>query len=351
MPTEEETQSPRSYTAVIVLGTAVVVTILLAFFTSKVGMGLLPQKLTVTAYYPDSAGLKPGASVNLDGVTIGTVKTVTVNGAPEHKKAPVEVVMRLNTKYQSSLHKDSLATLMSLGPLADTTIDVDSEHATGPPLQSGDVMKTPATPSAIDMKAGEDMVKSLKDLEGRLNTVFDQAESGKGSIGQALSNPSLANNVSESIDTVRDVTRKLNSNNNTVGKFLNDHSVTDNLQSVARDAQGVQDSFAKVQVGPVQASLTSAQTQANALIADVNAGKGSVGMLKDPAFAKQVNSTLAKANALVDGYNKNPATGGNFAAGGAIDVNLTKLQKDSNELVAAFRKNPKKYIAIEFRIF
>ena len=38
--------------------------------------GFLTGKLTVRSYFENSAGLKVGAPVNLEGVTVGTVKAI-----------------------------------------------------------------------------------------------------------------------------------------------------------------------------------------------------------------------------------------------------------------------------------
>jgi len=50
----------------------------------------------VLTFFENSAGLKTGAAVNLQGVTIGTVKTVTIDNSPERKLTPVKVVMKID---------------------------------------------------------------------------------------------------------------------------------------------------------------------------------------------------------------------------------------------------------------
>ena len=110
--------------------------------TSSSGLGIFTRKLTVITYFENSAGLKVGAAVNLQGVTIGTVKSVTVVNQPDRKLTPVRVVMKINDKFASALKKDSKASLTTVGVLGDTVVDINSQFAVGPPLQDGDELKT-----------------------------------------------------------------------------------------------------------------------------------------------------------------------------------------------------------------
>lgn len=350
----QSAQSAQRKVGLMVLGSSVVVVVLLALATSASRLGLLPHKITVTTYFADSAGLKSGAAVTLNGVSVGTVKSVTLTSAPEHKKAPVQVVMRLDSKYQPSLHTDSLATLVSLGALADPSVDIDSERATGGPLEDGDELKTLNTPSVLDLKAGQATVKNLNEVLGRFNNVVDQIETGNGTIGQFMINPSLPNDAAVAVEKVQKAAAKLDGTSNTAGKLLHDHDIYDKFSSIAKNAQGITAGVAKVngELAPLQANLATAGTHANSLIADLNAGKGGVGMLlNNPAVSKQLADTGAKANALISGYGKNPATGGNFAAGGATTIDLQKFQAETAALTTMMRQDPKKVFSIEVRIF
>src|SRR5580700_9949460 len=135
MPSQHEVRWSQLRVGVIVLISTIVLVTLLFLMTSSSGLGILTHKLTIGTYFENSAGLKPGAAVNLQGVTIGTVKYVTVVTSPERKLTPVMVVMKLDSKDQSSLHTDSKAALTTVGVLGDTVVDINSQVATGPMLQ------------------------------------------------------------------------------------------------------------------------------------------------------------------------------------------------------------------------
>src|ERR1035438_9264624 len=115
MPSQQEVRWSQLKVGVIVLVSAVILTTLLFLMTSASGLGVFSHKLTVTSYFANAGGLKVGAVVELEGYTIGNVKTIAVVTTPERKLTPVQVVMRIEGKYQPSLHTDSTAALSSVG--------------------------------------------------------------------------------------------------------------------------------------------------------------------------------------------------------------------------------------------
>jgi phospholipid/cholesterol/gamma-HCH transport system substrate-binding protein len=325
---------------------------LLVLFAAVSGYNPFAQKITVTTYFTNSLGLKSGAAVNLNGVTVGTVKRVDLTAVPERHKTPVQVTMQLKTKFLSGLHTDSLAELTSMGALADTVIDIDSQHAMGPPLQDGAELPTLNAPTVLNLKAGQDTMNDMHQLMGRLDTVVDQVENGKGSIGQLMSNPNLTKEAAATIGKVHDVSAKLNHTDSTAGKLLNDHSISNRMASLSSDVQGVERSFSKLTNGPLQDGIATAQAQANSLTAEVNAGHGAVGMMmNDPHFKTQMSDTTAQSKAAIAGLSNGTGSAGKLLSDEALATNLNKLEAESSALATMIRQNPKKYLTIQVRIF
>jgi phospholipid/cholesterol/gamma-HCH transport system substrate-binding protein len=362
MPSQQEVRWSQLKIGVIVLVAVVILTTLLFLMTSASGLGLFSHKLTVTTYFENSAGLKLGAAVNLEGVTIGTVKTVTVSTAPDRKLTPVQVVMKIDSKYQPSLHKDSTAALDTIGVLGDTVVDINSQVATGPMLQDGDELKTLETPSIQDVvKESQGTIENLNVILAKLNSVVDSLESGKGSFGQLLTNPDLYNKFTATADQIDKMTVKLNSNNNTVGKFLNDDAqmydrLNDSLgrvDSIVTNLQNGKGTLGKTLTDDTMYNnLNSSLTHLNSILADADAGKGGLGLLvKDPAFAKRLDDTLTQANALVTNINGGKGTIGKLMTDDKAYSNLNDLLTESTKLVTTIRQDPKKYLTIHMKIF
>jgi phospholipid/cholesterol/gamma-HCH transport system substrate-binding protein len=362
MPSQQEVRWSQLKVGVIVLVSFVVLTALLFLMTSASGLGFFTRKLTVDSYFQNASGVKVGAAVNLEGVTIGTVKTVTVVTAPDRKLTPVQVVMKIDGKYQPNLHTDSRASLTTVGVLGDTIVDIDSRTATGPMLHDGDELKAKEALSLQDVEAeGADAIKQLNGILAKLNTVVDNIQQGKGSIGQFITNPGLYNKVDATMDEVHKLTVKMNSNNNTVGKFFDDNAALYNQ---------LNDTVAKVDaiVGDIQAgkgnagkllkdqalydNLNQSSAHINSILANADAGKGGLGVaLKDPKFAKDLGETLTQMDELITGINHGKGTLGKLANDPTTHDNVNKLLTSTSDLVTAIRQNPKKYLTIQLKIF
>ena len=361
MPSQQEVRWSQLKVGLIVLIASVVLVTLLFLMTSSAGLGILSHKLTITTYFENSAGLKPGAAVNLQGVTIGTVKTVTVVASPERKLTPVKVVMKLNEKYADELKKDSKASLTTIGVLGDTVVDINSQFAVGPPLQDGDELKTLETPSLTDVvKASQGTIESLNVILAKMNTIVDNLQSGKGSIGQLINNPDLYNKLNGTVDELHKLTMNLNKGRGTIGKLVSDDSLynrlndtTAKLDNIATELDGGKGTAGKLLKDPsLYDNLNSTLKHANSLMADADAGKGGLGLLvKDPQFRKKLDDTLTQVNHLVTGINEGRGTLGKLATEDTLHTNMNNLLTNSSDLVTAVRQNPKKYLTIHLKIF
>jgi phospholipid/cholesterol/gamma-HCH transport system substrate-binding protein len=361
MPSQQEVRWSQLKVGVIVLVSTVILVTLLFLMTSSSGLGILSHKLTVTTYFENSAGLKTGAAVDLEGVTIGTVKSVTIDNSPERKLTPVKVVMKLNEKNSSSLKKDSKASLSTVGVLGDTVVDINSQFAAGPPLQDGDELKTTETPSLTDVvKASQGTIESLNVILAKMNVIVDNLQSGKGSVGQLINNPDLYNKAEKTVDELLLLEKNLNAGRGSIGKLMTDDSLynrlndtVDKLDSIANSVNsGKGTAGMLLKDDSMYKNLNSTLAHANSILEQADAGKGGLGlMLKDPKFRQDLSNTLTQVNALVSGVNEGRGTLGKLVTDDAAYTNVNKLLTASTDLVTTIRSDPKKYLTIHLKIF
>jgi phospholipid/cholesterol/gamma-HCH transport system substrate-binding protein len=329
--------------------------------TSSSGIGIFSRKLSIVTYFENSAGLKEGAPVNLQGVTIGTVKSVNVMSAPDRKLTPVRVVMRINEKNAGQIKRDSKASLTTIGVLGDTVVDINSQFAVGPPIQDGDELKTLETPSLTDVvKASQGTIESLNVILAKMNSIVDNMQSGKGSIGQLINNPDLYNKLNGTVDELHKLTVNLNQGRGTIGRLINDPELYNRLNGTAGKLETIANNLdsGKGTAGKLLKdealynNLNSAVAHANSLLAEADAGKGGLGlMLKDPKFRADLSNTLTQVNTLVTGINEGKGTLGKLATDDEMHTNINRLLTESTDLVTAIRQNPKKYLTIHMKIF
>jgi phospholipid/cholesterol/gamma-HCH transport system substrate-binding protein len=361
MPSQQEVRWSQLKVGVIVLVSSLILVFLLFLLTSASGLSIFSKKLIVTTYFENAAGLKQGASVNLQGVTIGTVEQVTITSDPARKLTPVKVVMKLDGKYQDELREDSKASLTTVGVLGDTVVNVNSQNAVGAPLRDGDELHTLETPNIQDVvKASQGTIEQLNVILAKLNAVVDNIQAGKGTIGQLINNRDLFDKLDRTLTDLNTLEENLNAGKGSAGKFLTDDTLynklndtTDKLDLIATDLQNGRGSAGKfLKDDAIYTDLNSTLTRTNALLDDVQHGKGAAGMLiNDPEFAKRLRETVDETHTLIANVNAGKGTLGKLATDDEAYTNLNKTLSATTDLVTAIRKDPKKYLVIHLKIF
>jgi len=361
MPSQQEVKWSQLKVGLIVLVSIVLLSTLLFLMTSATGLSPFSQKLTAYTYFDNSNGLKVGAPVNLEGVTIGEVKKVQVVTDPARKLTPVRVEMKLNPKFHTSLRTDTLAALATVGVLGDTVVDLNSQTATGAELQDGAELHTVETPSIQDVvKASQGTIESVNQILAKLDTIIDTIQKGNGSAGKLIKDPALYDESTATIQQLHLLASNLNSGKGSVGKLLHDDELYNRLNDAAAKLDAVADNLSsgKGSAGKllnddkIYDNLNSTLVHANSILAEADAGRGGLGLLtKDPAFAKKLDSTVTNLDALLSGVNNGKGTLGKFATDDAAYTNLNKLLNASTDLVTTIRQDPKKYLTIHMKIF
>jgi len=361
MPSQQEVKWSQLKVGVIVLVSLALLTTLLFLMTSASGMSLFSEKIVVSTYFPNSSGLQVGAPVTLEGVTIGEVKAVTVTTDPKRKLSPVKVVMKLDPHFKTSLHTDTKASLSTVGVLGDTVVDLNSEVATGPELQTGDELKTLETPTLQDVvKASQGTVESLNMILAKVDNVVDDIQQGKGSIGMLIKDPELYQEATNTVKQLQLLTTNLNEGKGSAGKLLHDDQLYDRLNDsaakldeIATALNGGKGSAGKLlKDDSLYNNLNSSLAHANSLLAEADAGKGGLGLLtKDPAFARKLNDAVTQLDTALGNVNNGTGTLGKLAKDPSAYDNLNKVLVSTNDLVTTIRQDPKKYLTIHMKIF
>ena len=361
MPSQQEVKWSQLKVGLFVLVSLAVLSLLLFLMTSASGMSVFSRKIIVTSYFDNSMGLKTGAPVELEGVTIGEVKSVTVINEPARKLTPVMVVMKIDPSYHKGLHTDSRVSLGTVGVLGDTVLDINSETAVGPELHTGDELKTASEPSLQDVvKASQGTIESLNLILAKIDRIVDDLQNGKGTVGKLITDPSLYNQANSTVTQLNELATGLNSGQGTAGKLLKDpemynhlNDTVTRLDNIVTNLDAGKGSAGKLlKDDALYNNLNASAAHANSLLAEADAGKGGLGLIaKDPAFAKKLNDTITQLDTLLANTNAGKGTLGQLATNQSVYKNLDKALVSTNELVTAVRQDPKKYLVIHMKIF
>ncbi len=356
MPSQQQVRWSQLRVGITVLIASVVLAILIFLMTGEVGFS---KKIQVRAYFENAAGLRTGAPVRLEGVDIGNVtKIQVVQGKP---LSPVEVIMKVSTKYSANLRKDSMAVLSTAGVLGETFVDISSKRATGPAAKDGDVLQTEDRPDIQDMvRSSQTTLQNIDILIKRLDRIVATIENGQGSVGKLINDPSLFNRLNETLAEMQNVANQISSGKGSIGKLINDDELynklnasVDKVNKLVEDIDKGQGTIGKLMKDPSlynEAHQTIAK--ANQLMADVNAGKGALGKFAhDEAFAKKLDDSITNLNTLMAKMNNGEGTVGKLFNDPSLYTNADQMLLESRKLVQAIRENPKKYLTIRFRMF
>jgi phospholipid/cholesterol/gamma-HCH transport system substrate-binding protein len=356
LPSQKQLKWSQLKVGITVIAAAIILAVLIILMS---GGGLFTSKIVIISYFPDASGLTPGSPVRLSGVDIGNVKAIRV--VPGRPLDPVEVLMKVNTKYHFFLRKDSITLLSTAGVLGATYINIDSSQAKGPEAQDGDVLASKEVPGYEEvMRAGQSSLQNMDALLKRMDRIVAFVESGQGSIGKLIYDPQLYNRVNATvaefqglvndiaqgngsigklienddlynkanaaIDKINNLIDEVNSGNGTIGKFLKDPSLYDNANKTVANIKQLTD--------------------------EVNSGKGAIGkMAKDQEFANKLQNTINRLSNLADKLDNGNGSAALFIRDPAVYNNTNKLLTETQDLIKAIRQNPKKYLTIHLKVF
>jgi phospholipid/cholesterol/gamma-HCH transport system substrate-binding protein len=358
VPSQQEVQWSQLKVGVLVIVALAALTALVFLMSGSTG-GIFSRKITLRSYFENSAGLKNGAPVNLEGVTIGTVTDIKI--VPARKLTPVEVTMKIGSRYRDAVHTDSTSSLETIGVLGDTVVDINSKTATGPAVQNNAELKTNETPNLSDViKSSQGTIEQLNTILAKVDHLADSLNSTKGSIGELINNPDLYNKAVATLNQLSQLVDTVANGKGSIGKLVADDTLYNHVNdTVARlDKISTELDQGKGTLGKLLKDETLAnnlnQTVANAdkLLADVNAGKGGLGMIaKDPQFAAKLRDTIDKLDSILNRADSGEGTIGQLVRNPSLYNNLDQSLTETRGLIAAIRENPKKYLTFHVKIF
>lgn len=358
MPSQQELRWSQLKVGITVIVASLVLAVLIFLMSGTAG--LFTRKLTLKAYFQSANGLRIGAPVTLQGVTIGNVKEIRI--VPERKPDPVEVIMKIaQSPAVSAVKKDSIASLTSAGVLGDLFVDIDSKAAKDASVQDGDVLKSEGATSIEDVvKSGQGTLQNMDVLLKRMDRILATVENGEGSVGKFIKDPALFNKASALISQMQTIVDDISKGKGSIGKLLSDdelyrkvNSSVDKLNKIVDDlnaGKGNAGKFLKDEELYKNANATIAK--ANKLMDDINAGRGTLGKFaKDEEFAKKIDTITTNLASISSKMEAGEGSVGKLFKDPSLYNNADQMLVETRNLVKAIRENPKKYLTIHFKLF
>lgn len=360
------------------------------------------KKLRLKARFASADGLRVGADVQIAGVKIGKVESVSLlpPDSPEDEK--VEAVMAVDSTLNGRpiterIRTDSTAQLVAVSVLAnDKLINITAGSAKGQPVTEGHVLESKEAISINQLtQTGNELLQQINKLAIPANEILTKANQGQGTLGSLVNDESLYRNLDAAIAETKVAVVKLqtsldkiNQGQGSAGKFVNDPELYDNLnktiarlEAISNDIQagkGTAGKFVTDEAFYNETRAAIAELRASAakfnLVADdlktitggIIGGEGSAGkFFKDDRLYEKATETLAKFNSTAEKLDLilADARAGKGTLGKLVTdetlynnlnqtaSNINQFSSESTKLIYDFRQNPKKYLRIRVSLF
>ena len=360
------------------------------------------KKLRLKARFAAADGLRDGSSVQIAGVRIGEVESVTLLPPDSPEDAKIEAVMAITSELggrpiTERIRTDSTAQLIAVSVLAnDKLINITPGTSSGEPVREGHVLESTDAISMNQLtKTGNELLQQINKLAVPANEILNKANAGEGTLGRIVNDESLYRNLDTAVAETRLTVVKLqttldkvNQGDGTAGKLLNDPALYNSLnrtvtqlEAISNDIRSGRGTAGKFVTddelyNETRAAIIDLRTSAakfNTIIDDLKlittdlvGGTGSAGkFLKDEQLYENARDTLAKFNSTAEKLDLilGDARAGKGTLGKLVTdetlynninqtaSNVNQLSSESTKLIYDFRQNPRKYLRIKVSLF
>jgi len=266
------------------------------FLKSK---SLFGRSNTYYAYFDHSGGLKTGTQITVNGVKVGSVEAVQL----EEKTAKIKITMECSTDF--SFSKNSEAQIYS-SLLGGAGLQIIPAFDDAPIAQSGDVLKS---------SFAEDMLASIgskiEPTQDKLNRLLSQADTtltGVNKVLDAETSAELKKAIRELSSTMQNLNKASAALNNMIASNQgNLHATLQNANKITTDLSKVSESLSQAELNKMIADAQKTLTELNTMLANIDAGKGTIGkLMKDEALYKNLNNSSKQLELLLQDLRLNP---------------------------------------------
>jgi phospholipid/cholesterol/gamma-HCH transport system substrate-binding protein len=343
---------------ILVISSFALLALAIFFITGE--SGFLTPKYTVRAYFQNANNLKPGADVQLEGVTIGNVGDVQVSKLPDPEKA-VETLLRLDQRYQNIIRSDSRVTIATIGLLGDSKVDITRGTEAGTIIPEGGELQGAETGDIRKIVQGtNDFVANLQVLSDKFRDMAERVDKGEGTLGKFMTDTAIYDNANLTVKEAVSLVRDARTGDGTVGRLISDDEL---YRKVSATLDTVNTLVAKIERGDGTAGKfvndPSLYNKADELVsrfqsvADrIERGEGTLGKLsKDEAFYDDARASINRFNSLLASIENGEGTAGKIIRDPTLYNSLNQTSSEIQKLLYDFRQDPKKFLTISFRLF
>lgn len=298
-----------------------------AMFELGQAANLFTHRYTLVAYVKNAKGLAKGAAVTIDGQVAGSIETIEFLPVSDDTTRNLKITVTIDRRLQPQVRGDSRATLQSLGLLGDKVFNISSGTAKYSVLQPGDVvpMATSLDYDQVIQQAGT-AVTAMVELTQDLKSISGQILKGEGTMGQLVTNRSLYDALTGTLQQTNTLLTRLQDRHGTLGHLIDDPALYENLTAAIASID----------------SLATALSSRNSTL-----GR----LLRDDTLYTHMVSVAVGADSLVKSVNSGNGTASKLLRDQQLYDQLLKAVTDLNTVLADVKKDPQRYTKGLVKVF
>ncbi|MBP6040826.1 MAG: MCE family protein [Flavobacterium sp.] len=257
------------------------------------GKSLFDNYKTFYVTYTNVEGLVKSAPVTLNGLAIGKVNDITIN------ESNGSIVVELQITSDFPISSTSAAVLYEPGFIGGKQIAIEPDFSNKTLAENGQELK-----GDLKLSLTASIQEKLVPLQAKFETVLVEVElllKGVNSVLDKKSQDNLKITLSELSKTMVEIHAASASVNSIITDNKSDlKGVITNFKKVSTDFSKISDSLNKANLGKTVKSFNTSLAKIDAILLDLDSGKGSAGkLLKDEALYSNLKSTTKEMELLL----------------------------------------------------
>jgi phospholipid/cholesterol/gamma-HCH transport system substrate-binding protein len=267
----EPNKSKKIAVGLFIISGFVLLTIAIFVIGSK--ENFFTQTFQLRSYFETVSGLKSGSSVRLNGISIGKVDAVEIEGTDK-----VLVTMTLERSVQKFIKKDSKATVSSEGLVGNKVIELTPGGQQAPSVQDNEIIVSVRPVEVQDIIAGlKESSDNAADTTKDLSEITSKVNSGEGTLGQLVNNDHLYRTIDSSMESFVGISGNVN------GILYKIAAVVDNMSG---------------DISHLTATIRKITDDISQVTFKMNSSEGIIGtLITDTVFANNLKGLMQNANA------------------------------------------------------
>lgn len=257
------------------------------------GKALFANYKTFYVTYTNVEGLVKSAPVTLNGLAIGKVNDIKIN------ETDGSIVVELQITSDFPISSTSAAVLYEPGFIGGKQIAIEPDFKNKTLAEDGQEL-----PGELKLSLTASIQEKLVPLQAKFETVLVEVEKLLQGVNSVLDKKSQ-DNLKITLAELSKTMVEIHAASANVNSILTDNKsdlkgVVTNFKKVSTDFANISDSLSKADLGKTVKNFNTSLAKVDAILLDLEAGKGSAGkLLKDEALYSNLKSTTKEMELLL----------------------------------------------------